>query len=47
MEPYLKDKNSNLYYINMSSCEYNLGGSALFQSNNKVGKKCNDIKISI
>ena len=44
VEPYLKEKNSNLYYINMSSCEYNLGGSALFQSNNKVGKKCNDIK---
>ena len=44
VEPFLQNNKSNLYYINMSSCEYELGGSALFQANNKIGEKCNDIK---
>ena len=46
VEPYLIDNNSSLYYINMSSCIYNLGGSAFFQSNNKIGTKCSDITSS-
>ena len=44
VEPFLQNNKSNLYYINMSSCEYELGGSALFQANNKIGEKCNDVK---
>ena len=43
VEPFFKKLNSNLYYIDMSSCDLNLGGSALMQSNNKVGHKSNDI----
>ena len=43
-----KKLNSNIYYIDMSSCVLNLGGSALMQSNNKIGNKSNaKIKISI
>ena len=43
IEPYLTYNKSNIYYINMSSCEYELGGSALFQAFNKIGEKSNDI----
>ena len=43
VEPYFKKTNSSLYYIDMSSCNLNLGGSAFMQSNNKVGDKSNDI----
>ena len=39
VEPYLKHDDSFLYYIDMSSCDYQLGGSALFQVNNKIGNK--------
>ena len=44
IEPYLKPNDASLYYINMSSCNYYLGGSSLFQANNKIGEQCNDIK---
>ena len=30
----------------MSSCDYQLGGSALYQVNNKIGNICNDITSS-
>ena len=40
---FFKKLNSNIYYIDMSSCVLNLGGSALMQSNNKIGDKSNDI----
>jgi phosphoribosylformylglycinamidine synthase len=43
VEPYLKDIESSLYYVDMSSCDYHLGGSALYQANNKIGNRCNDI----
>ncbi len=43
IEPYLSYNKSNIYYINMSSCQYELGGSALFQAFNKIGEKSNDI----
>ena len=43
VEPFFKKLNSNLYYIDMSSCDLNLGGSALMQSNNRIGHKSNDI----
>ena len=43
IEPYLTYNKSNIYYVNMSSCEYELGGSALFQAFNKIGEKSNDI----
>ena len=43
VEPFFKKFNSNIYYIDMSSCALNLGGSALMQSNNKIGNKSNDI----
>ena len=43
VEPYLKDIESSLYYVDMSSCGYHLGGSALYQANNKIGNRCNDI----
>jgi phosphoribosylformylglycinamidine synthase len=46
VEPYLKHDDSFLYYIDMSSCDYQLGGSALYQVNNKIGNKCNDITSS-
>ena len=39
VEPYLKHDESYLYYIDMSSCDYQLGGSALYQVNNKIGNK--------
>ena len=43
VEPYFKKTNSSLYYIDMSSCNLNLGGSAFMQSNNKIGDESNDI----
>ena len=43
IEPYLSYNKSNIYYINMSSCQYELGGSALFQAFSKIGEKSNDI----
>ena len=43
VEPFFKKTNSNLYYIDMSSCSLILGGSALMQSNNKIGDESNDI----
>ena len=47
VEPFLKTDKGYIYYIDFSSDNLKLGGSALFQSQNKIGTNAPDIKDSI
>ncbi len=44
VSPVLQAKKSKLYYIDFSGCKLELGGSALFQSLNAIGKKAPEVK---
>jgi phosphoribosylformylglycinamidine synthase len=44
IEPVLKANEGDLYYINMSSDRYQLGGSSLYQVLNTVGDSCPDVR---
>ena len=46
VQPYLHEEGGYIYKIDFSSDKYSLGGSALYQSQNKVGKNAPDIKDS-
>jgi phosphoribosylformylglycinamidine synthase len=46
VEPTVKTTEGSLYYINMSFSEYELGGSSLAQTLNKIGTQAPDIKDS-
>tara|TARA_B100001758_G_scaffold247891_1_gene268269 strand:+ start:3204 stop:6836 length:3633 start_codon:yes stop_codon:yes gene_type:complete len=46
IQPYLYEEKGYIYKIDFSSDKYSLGGSALYQSQNKVGKTAPDIKDS-
>ena len=46
IQPYLHEEGGYIYKIDFSSDKYSLGGSALYQSQNKVGKNAPDIKDS-
>ena len=46
VEPTVKLSEGSLYYINMSFSEYELGGSSLAQTLNKIGTKAPDIRDS-
>jgi len=39
VEPVFKKNGGNIYYINFSSCSYQLGGSSFAQTQNKIGDK--------
>ena len=39
VEPVFKKNGGNIYYINFSSCTYQLGGSSFAQTQNKIGEK--------
>ena len=44
IEPVFKKNNGSIYYINISSDNYFLGGSALGQIIGSIGKKCSSVK---
>ena len=44
IEPVFKKKNGSIYYVNISSDNYFLGGSALGQIIGLIGKKCPSVK---
>jgi len=44
VEPVFKKNGGNIYYINFSSCSYQLGGSSFAQTQNKIGDKAPTIK---
>ena len=46
IQPYLHGEGGYIYKIDFSSDKYSLGGSALYQSQNKIGKNAPDIKDS-
>jgi phosphoribosylformylglycinamidine synthase len=46
IQPYIQEEGGYIYKIDFSSDKYSLGGSALYQSQNKVGKNAPDIKDS-
>jgi phosphoribosylformylglycinamidine synthase len=46
IQPYIHEEGGYIYKIDFSSDKYSLGGSALYQSQNKVGKNAPDIKDS-
>ena len=46
IQPYLHEEGGYIYKIDFSCDKYSLGGSALYQSQNKVGKNAPDIKDS-
>ena len=46
IQPYLHVEGGYIYKIDFSSDKYSLGGSALYQSQNKIGKNAPDIKDS-
>ena len=46
IQPYLHGEGGYIYKIDFSSDKYSLGGSALYQSQNKIGKHAPDIKDS-
>ena len=46
IQPYLHVEGGYIYKIDFSSDKYSLGGSALYQSQNKIGKHAPDIKDS-
>ena len=46
IQPYLHGEDGYIYKIDFSSDKYSLGGSALYQSQNKIGKNAPDIKDS-
>ena len=39
VEPVFKKNGGNIYYINFSSCSYQLGGSSFAQTQNKIGDR--------
>jgi len=46
VEPVFQKTGGDIYYLNLSKDDYNLGGSSFAQINNKVGKKVPSIKDS-
>ncbi len=43
VEPVLQQNGNNIYYINISQDDFNLGGSSFYQSLNAIGNKAPDV----